>query len=298
MPLGPEDEAREIIDKMLENSGWHVCDYKDANIHVFQGVVLRYFPLKDGKEADYLFYVEGKAAGVIEAKKKGTTLSGVEIQSGKYTKGLPAGLPTWHNPLPFAYESTGEETQFTNRLDPDPRSRNVFSFHRPDTLLELLEGDTTEDNASDVQVPFNSTMRYKLQRMPSLNKEGLWPAQITAIKNLEKSLAENRPRALIQMATGSGKTYTAVELCYRLIKNCGAKRILFLVDRGNLGRQTMQEFENYIAPKDGRKFTELYNVNRLQTNTMMESDKVVISTIHTWRLQGRNIFQLLRAVDC
>jgi type I restriction enzyme, R subunit len=107
----PEDIAREEIDKMLEKSGWHVCDYKDANIHAHRGVVLRYFPLKPGHgEADYLFYVDGKAAGVVEAKKVGDTLTGVEIQSDKYKKGLPDNLPAWQRPLPFAYESTGEET--------------------------------------------------------------------------------------------------------------------------------------------------------------------------------------------
>ncbi|MEW6599826.1 MAG: type III restriction endonuclease subunit R, partial [Nitrospirota bacterium] len=139
MVIKPEDKAREVIDDMLEKAGWHVCDYKDANIHAHRGVVLRYFPLKSGYgEADYLFYIDGKAAGVIEAKRTGTPLSGVEVQSGKYTKGLPDGLPTWGHPLPYAYESTDEETQFTNRLDPDPRSRPVFSFHRPETLADWL----------------------------------------------------------------------------------------------------------------------------------------------------------------
>ncbi|MEN8264609.1 MAG: type I restriction endonuclease subunit R [Nitrospirota bacterium] len=151
----PEDQAREEIDKMLEKSGWHVCDYKNANIHAHRGVVLRYFPLKDGKEADYLFYLDGKAAGIIEAKKVGTTLSGVEIQSMKYTKGLPDGLPTWYNPLPYAYESTGEETQFTNGLDPDPRSRNVFSFHQPDILISWLAEEAAVDMAAETKTTFN-----------------------------------------------------------------------------------------------------------------------------------------------
>ena len=276
----PEDIAREEIDKMLEKSGWHVCDYKDANIHAHRGVVLRYFPLKQGHgEADYLFYVDAKAAGVIEAKKTGTTLSGVEVQSGKYTKGLPEGLPTWGNPLPFAYESTGEETQFTNGLDPDPRSRNVFSFHRPETLSELLTADSAVDRAADTQILYSSTLRHKLQRMPSLNEEGLWPAQITAIKNLEKSLADNRPRALIQMATGSGKTFTAVNSIYRLIKFGEAKRILFLVDRANLGRQTLKEFQQFQSPHTPYKFTEEYIVQQLSSNKIDKTARVCISTI-------------------
>ena len=276
----PEDKAREVIDKMLEKSGWHVCDYKDANIHAHRGVVLRYFPLKQGHgEADYLFYVDAKAAGVIEAKKTGITLSGVEIQSGKYTKGLPDGLPAWYRPLPFAYESTGEETQFTNGLDPDPRSRNVFSFHRPETLISWLAEDAVVDMAAETKQTFNETLRCKLLKMPPLHEEGLWPAQIKAIKNLEKSLAENRPRALIQMATGSGKTFTAVNFIYRLIKFGEANRILFLVDRANLGRQTLKEFQQFQSPHTPYKFTEEYIVQQLKSNKIDKTARVCISTI-------------------
>src|SRR3989304_9848211 len=139
----PEDQAREEIDKMLEQAGWSVQDYDNANIHSHLGIVIRDFPLKPGHgTADYLFYIEGKAAGVIEAKKEGTTLTGVEIQSDKYKNGLPDILPAWYRPLPFCYQPTGVETGFTNGFEPDYRSRNVFSFHRPETLAEWLEKDT------------------------------------------------------------------------------------------------------------------------------------------------------------
>ncbi len=276
----PEDKAREVIDDMLKKSGWHVSDYKDANIYSCRGVVIRNFPLKTGHGfADYLFYIDGKAAGVIEAKKAGSTLSGVEIQSHKYKHGLPDSLPSWHTPLPFAYESTGEETQFTNGLDPDSRSRRVFSFHRPETLAELLTGEASVDRAADASVPFNATLRYKLRGIPPLIEEGLWSAQITAIKNLEKSLAENRPRALIQMATGSGKTFTAVNFIYRLIKFGGAKRVLFLVDRANLGRQTLKEFQQFQSPHSPYKFTEEYIVQQLKSNRIDKTARVCISTI-------------------
>jgi len=93
-----------------------------------------------------------------------------------------------------------------------------------------------------------------------LTPRGLWTAQFTAIQNLEVSLAANRPRSLIQMATGSGKTFTAANIAYRLVKHANARRILFLVDRANLGRQTLKEFQSFSTPDDGRKFTELYNV--------------------------------------
>jgi type I restriction enzyme R subunit len=136
----PEQEARNKIDELLRAAGWVVSNVDAANITAHRGVAIREFPLKSGHGfADYLLYVDGKAAGVIEAKKVGHTLKGVEIQSDKYTRGLPDGLPLWHNPLPFAYQSTGVETRFTNGLDHDPRSRGVFSFHRPETLAQWLE---------------------------------------------------------------------------------------------------------------------------------------------------------------
>jgi len=247
MPLTSEDKAREIIDSLLEKAGWHVCNLNDANIHAYRGIVIRNFPLKSGHGfADYIFYVDGKAAGVIEAKKAGATLTGVEIQSDKYKYGLPDDLPAWYSPLPFCYQSTGVETRFTNGLDPDPRSRNVFSFHKPETLLELLTEDVPAEalQAAERFPVYNKPFTFykRLQEMPPLIEEGLWSAQIKAIKNLEKSLSENRPRALIQMATGSGKTFTAVTFIYRLLKFAKAKRVLFLVDRKTLGNQTLKEF--------------------------------------------------------
>ena len=139
----PEDQARENIDRLLTKAGWAVRDQSNANILAYRGVAIRNFTLKSGHGfADYLLYVDGKAAGVIEAKKEGVTLTGVETQSERYTKGLPDGLPAWSKPLPFSYESTGIETRFTNGLDPDPRSRPVFSFHKPETLAAWLESES------------------------------------------------------------------------------------------------------------------------------------------------------------
>jgi len=280
----PEDEARQVIDGLLEKAGWHVCDYKEANIHSSTGVVIRNFPLKTKHGiADYLFYIEGKAAGVIEAKKEGTTLTGVEIQSDKYKNGLPEILPSWHRPLPFCYESTGVETRFTSYLDPDARSRQVFSFHRPETLHEWLtySGEATLDKAADplgIYWP-PSTLRSRLRKMPQLIEGGLWPAQIKALMNLEKSMSETRPRAVVQMATGSGKTFTAVTFIYRLLRFAGAKRVLFLVDRANLGRQTLKEFQQYQSHYNPYKFTEEYIVQQLTSNKIDKTARVCISTI-------------------
>jgi type I restriction enzyme, R subunit len=272
-----------------------------ANIHAARGLAVREFPLKPGYGfADYLLYLDGKAAGVIEAKKQGVTLTGVEIQSDKYTKGLPAGLPAWNSPLPFSYQSTGIETRFTNGLDPEPRSRNVFGFHKPQTLAEWLglspasfagEGGRQGTRAADAStVRYPTTFLHRVRHMPPL-ADNLWPPKPKAIENIERSLRENRPRALVQMATGSGKTLLAIVLSYRLIKFAGARRVLFLVDRGNLGRQTKKEFDQYASPYNPYKFGEEYIVQHLTSNTLDTSARVCIATIQRMysMLKGREL---------
>jgi type I restriction enzyme R subunit len=270
---------------MLGQAGWAVQDAGRVNLAASRGVAIRNVALKPGHgSADYLLYVDGCATGVVEAKKQGTTLTGVEIQATKYTEGLPQHLPARIRPLPFCYESTGIETRFTNGLDPDPRSRLVFWFHRPDTLAGWFDdlarlGPLPGHLIESPLYAGRTTLRGKTRHMPALITEGLWPAQVRAIQNLERSFAEDRPRALIQMATGSGKTFTAVTAIYRLIKFAGARRVLFLVDRDNLGKQAEKEFQQYRPPDDPRKFTELYNVQRMQSNTLDPVAKVCITTI-------------------
>lgn len=277
---GPEDKARETIDDLLKKAGWRVVNQDEVNIKAFQGIAIRAFSLKPGHgEADYLLYVNGKAAGVIEAKKQGVTLIGVEIQSEKYTNGLPDSLPAWQRPLPFAYESTGAETRFTNGLDPEPRSRPVFAFHKPEALAAWLE--IPYQQAAEAAPEYGSrgkTFLERVQQMPPL-RDDLWPPKPQAIQNLERSLRENRPRALVQMATGSGKTLLSIVLSYRLLKFADAKRILFLVDRGNLGDQTYKEFSQYTSPYNNYKFTEEFIVQRLQGNTIDSTARVCICTI-------------------
>lgn len=294
----PEEQARAEIDRLLTAAGWSVQNYKEANIHAARGVALREFPLKDGHgEADYLLYVDGRAAGVIEAKKVGATLTGVEVQSGRYSKGLPDALPAWRRPLPFVYESTGVETHFTNGLDPDPRARAVFAFHRPETFADWLavpqpdEGTELRSTAQDAAAARAvGTFLYRVPRMPPL-ADTLWPPKPQAIANIERSLAVNRPRALVQMATGSGKTLLAIVLSYRLIKFAGARRVLFLVDRGNLGRQTKKEFDQYVSPYNNYKFGEEYIVQHLTSNNLDKTARVCICTSQRMysMLKGREL---------
>ena len=284
--MTPEQEARVNIDRLLEQAGWSVQNADSINLYASSGVAVREFPLKSGHgAADYLLYVNQKATGVVEAKPVGATLIGVEVQSEKYSAGLPDNLPAHQRPLPFLYESTGVETQFTNRLDPEPRSRRVFSFHSPWTLAKWIGSSETpgtapqgvSEAAGDYLAPHN--LRQRLKVMPPLNASGLWPVQERAIRNLEESFAAGRPRALVQMATGSGKTFMACNQAYRLIKHAGARRVLFLVDRSNLGRQTLREFQGFTTPDEGRKFTELYNVQLLQSGHIYPVSRVCISTI-------------------
>ena len=271
--LTPEAKARVEIDRMLAAAGWAVQDAARANLSASRGVAVREFVLTSPHgRADYLLFVDGDAAGVIEAKKEGQTLTGVEWQSAKYVDGLPDEIPTaTEGALPFVYESTGTETRFTSTLDPDAASRRVFSFHRPETLARWL-GEIRER-------PLEPTFRWRLRTMPEPDLAGLWPPKDVAVRNLEASLAENRPRALIQMATGSGKTLLAAFVSYRLVKFARAHRVLFLVDRANLGRQTLKEFQGFTTPDDGRKFMELYNVQHLSSNRIDPVARVTISTI-------------------
>ena len=268
-----------------------VQDIGVLNVHAGRGVAVREFPLRTGHGvADYLLYLEGKATGVVEAKPEGHTLSGVEAQSAKYGTGLPDNLPAHVRSLPFLYESTGAETRFTNGLDPQPRSRNVFSFHTPETLSEWLgasrspqerraDGPQLIADAGENSYRIGHSLRRYLTTMPPLDETSLWPVQAQAIHNLEQSLSEARLRSLVQMATGSGKTFMACNLAYRLIRYAGARRVLFLVDRSNLGRQTLREFQGFTVPGDGRKFSELYNVQLLQSSNVDPVSKVCIATI-------------------
>jgi type I restriction enzyme, R subunit len=265
----PEEIAREHIDQLLRLAGWAIQDRKKMDIAAARGVAVREFPIPGG-EIDYLLYVDRKVIGAIEAKKFGETLSGVEPQSKRYSEGFQAvaaekGYPFWELPLPFHYISTGIETVFVDLRDPAPRPRDLFAFHTPDALATWV-GD-------------GSSLRKRLQLLPPLIDDGLRPVQAEAITSLERSLASAKPRALIKMSGGAGKTFVGAAETYRLLKFGGARRILFLVDRRSLGKQAYDEFTNWITPDDGRKFGEIYNIQLLRSNTIDPAASVVITTL-------------------
>lgn len=261
----PEQIARDCIDEMLRQAGWAVQSKDRINFNAAKGIAVREYTTSVGP-ADYVLFVNQKPIGIIEAKKEdeGHRLTIVEEQSKAYAE---AKLKFFNSAeaIPFVYESTGTITRFTDYRDPHPRSREVFHFHQPETLLEWVKRD--------------KSLRSRLHDIPALDETGLRPAQITAINNLEKSFKQAKPKALIQMATGAGKTFTAATFIYRLLKFAKAKRILFLVDTKNLGEQAEQEFMAFQPNDDNRKFTELYNVQRLSSSFIASDSHVCISTI-------------------
>jgi type I restriction enzyme R subunit len=264
----PEELARQQIDALLKQCGWTIQDYKQLDLSAARGIAIREVRLKKGR-CDYLLLFDRKPVGIIEAKKAGVTLSSVADQSGRYAENLPDFLRgNLSGTLPFLYESTGIETFFRDERDPHPRSRRIFAFHRPETLAQWLEEP--------------DTLRQRLAQMPfahPYNGAGVRVCRVEAITNLEQSFVEARPRALVQMATGAGKTLTACAFTYRLIKYAGARNVLFLVDRANLGRQALAEFHQFVTPDTGRKFTEIYNVQHLTSNHLDSVARVTICTI-------------------
>lgn len=283
--LTPEQKARVEIDRKLAAAGWAVQDFSDMDLTVPErGIAVREYPTAEGP-ADYLLYGDKKVLGTIEAKKDGEPLLGIETQSDRYASGfaktaMKKNIPAWRQPIPFHYESTGKETVFANRLDPDHAPRPVFAFHRPETLVEIAKS--------------GETLRQKLRQMPPLNEVGLRQNQVRAIRALEESFAHNRLKALTPQIMGSGKTILSVAEMSRLLLHASREgqqqRHLFLVDRRNLGKQARDEFQNYVVPEDGRKFGELFTVQLLNSNQIEAAASVVISTI-------QRLFSILRGEE-
>ena len=281
----PEQAARDKIDKQLSNAGWIVQDNNKIDFSAGLGIAVREYQTDIGP-ADYVLLVDRKPVGVVEAKREdwGHKITTVEEQSTAYA----AANLEWVNnqgPLPFVYETTGVLTRFTDSRDPKPRSREVFNFPRPETIQDWLTQ--------------SASLRERLQKIPSLDPTRLRSCQVNAIEKLEVSFKDDRPRALIQMATGSGKTYAAITSIYRLLRHADAKRVLFLVDTKHLGEQAEQEFMAYVPSDDNRKFTELYNVQRLKSSYVATDSQVCISTIQRMYslLKGEELDEVVEEIN-
>lgn len=263
--MTPEEQARIVIDEKLEKSGWTIQDMKKLNLTAAIGVAVREFPTSTGP-VDYALFIDGKPVGVIEAKKSesGENITVVEGQSARYAHSTFKWVQQEYR-IRFAYEATDKLVRFTDYDDIKSRSRTVFSFHRPETLKALLAAP--------------DTIRNNMKQFPPLDETGFRKCQIKAINNLDTSFADNRPKALVQMATGAGKTFTAITAAYRLLKYGRMNRILFLVDTKSLGEQAEREFLAYIPNDDPRNFSQLYGVRRLKNSYIPNDVQICISTI-------------------
>ena len=274
----PEQKARDQIDAQIRASGWVIQNANAIDFNEGQGQAVREYTTDCGP-ADYVFFVDRRPVGVNEAKKEtlGQNITAVETQTENYAAAKLNWIQHTGQPLPFLYESTGILTRFTDQRDPKPRSREVFTFHRPETLRAMLAQE--------------KSLRGRLLDLPVLDPTDLRDCQVTSITGLDTSVKKAKPRSLVQMATGSGKTFTAITFIYRLLKHARIKRVLFLVDTRNLGEQAEQEFLAYSPSDDNRKFTELYTVQRLNSSHVPKDAEVCISTIQRMYsiLQGKEL---------
>lgn len=263
--MTPEEKSRLFIDAKLRQSGWAIQDIKALNLSESLGVAVREFPTNTGP-VDYALFVDGSPVGVVEAKReeKGEDITTVEEQSARYAVSTFKWIKSDYH-IRFAYEATDKLTRFTDYDDIKFRSRTVFSFHRPETLQALMAQP--------------NTVRNNMKRFPAFDKTGFRSCQITAIENLDNSFANNKPKALVQMATGAGKTFTAITAAYRLLKYGKMNRILFLVDTKGLGEQAEREFFAYTPNDDPRSFSQIYGVHRLKTSYIPIDVQISISTI-------------------
>lgn len=263
--MTPEEKARLVIDEKLKRSGWVIQDIKELNLSAALGVAVREFPTSTG-EVDYALFVEGLPMGVVEAKREeaGEHITDVEVQSNRYVNSKFKWVKGDYS-IRFVYEATDKIIRFTDYKDIKYRSRTVFSFNRPETLQAL-------QNEPD-------TIRNNMKHFPPLDTDGFRKCQINAINNLDKSFADNRPKALVQMATGAGKTFTAITAAYRLLKYGKMKRIMFLVDTKGLGEQAEREFLAYTPNDDPRSFSQIYGVRRLKSSYIPNDIQICISTI-------------------
>ncbi len=274
--MSPEEKARQVIDTRLEQSGWILQDLRNINPMASIGVAVREYTTSTGP-VDYALFVDGKPVGVVEAKKRnaGESITTVEEQSARYATSTFKWIKGQYS-IRFAYEATDKLIRFTDYRDIKFRSRQVFSFHRPETLRALLAQP--------------DTVRNNMKRFPPLDATGFRKCQVEAIRNLDKSFAQNRPKALVQMATGAGKTFTAITAAYRLLKYGKMNRILFLVDTRSLGEQAEREFLAYTPNDDPRSFSQLYGVRRLKSSYIPSDVQICISTI-------QRMYSILRGVE-
>lgn len=268
--MKPEEKSRQKIDQWLTEAGWKVINRNEFEANS-TAVAVREGLLKGNKEVDYFLFINGKAIAVLEAKREEIDVSTNVVcdQVESYARGVPNYYTAYQKPIPFLYTSNGKQLFFRDFRKKDSSFEEIFSMHKPKKLVKLLGIDD----------PFAG--------LPMLNEKGLRKCQYDAIVGLEQSFKNGEDRALMILATGAGKTYTACMFSYRFLSYTPMKRILFLVDRNNLGKQAEGEFGTFRLTENGESFNNIYSVNRLKSTKIPSDSNVVISTI-------QRLFSLLK----
>ena len=271
--MTPEEKARIKIDRLLAEAGWAVVN-RDEYEPTMHAVAVREALLKGNLEADYFLFLEGKACGVLEAKREEVDVDSetVSDQVTTYARSVPSYYQAWQKPLPLLYKSNGKVVLFQNLQVSDSEWETCNRIHTPKEIASMLSIDD----------PFAG--------LPVLSSRGLRACQFEAITELEKSFRSGQNRALMVLATGAGKTYTACLAAYRMLAYTPMRRILFLVDRNNLGKQAEGEFGTFRLTENGEAFNTIYTVNRLKSSTIPKDSNVVISTI-------QRLFSLLKGEE-
>ena len=260
--LKPEEQARVWIDHKLNEAGWAVIN-RDKFAPSMTAVAIREVLMEGRLEADYLLLINGKAIAVLEAKRAEVRLDDPHliVQAENYTRQTLSWYPVWESPIPFVFLSNGNKIAFKDIRTPDARYETIHKFLRPKDLASKLH------------------LKGEFIGLPYLSKENLRNCQYDAIRHLEASFRTGKRRALMSLATGAGKTFTACMIAYRMLTYTPMKRVLFLVDRTNLGNAAKQEFENFKLTETGQPFAEIYEVEQLTSHTTVKKTGVVISTI-------------------
>lgn len=260
--MTPEEKARQKIDQWFTDAGWEVIN-RDEYEPTSTAVAIREGLLKDNLEADYFLFISGKAVGVLEAKREETDAfsSIVCEQAALYAKSVPNIYQTYQRPLPFIFTSNGKELYFCDFREQDQCFKQIMTIPTPHELVKKLG------------------INDYFAGLPTLRKKGLRDCQYEAITELEKSFRSGQKRALMVLATGAGKTYTACLATYRMLSYTPMRRVLFLVDRNNLGKQAEGEFGTFRLTENGEAFSTIFTVNRLRSSSIPSDSNVIISTI-------------------
>ena len=258
---------------MFADAGWQVVN-RDEYEPTMSAVAVREGLLKGNLEADYFMIINGKACGVLEAKREEVDVDSAMVseQVATYAKSVPDYYQTWQKPLPLLYKSNGKVVLFQDFRVSNTEWEEINRIHTPKEIVDMLGIDD----------PFAG--------LPVLSSKGLRACQFEAITELEKSFRTGQNRALMVLATGAGKTYTACLAAYRMLAYTPMRRVLFLVDRNNLGKQAEGEFGTFRLTENGEAFNTIYTVNRLKSSTIPKDSNVVVSTI-------QRLFSLLKGEE-